>query len=206
MTLTRKDLEKGSMCVVKKGGVGKSDLSRLEADGQVLMIKDMFRKHFFVRWTLGPWLIKKEFKAYSRLTGIEGIPKQVQKIDRLAFAMEYIPGKPIQKGAPLSPSFYSSLDRLIRQVHDRGIVHMDLRHKGNILTTEQGEPYLIDFNSSFSFRPKGLLRRFLFPILRWVDYAGVLKLKKRISPELMTPEELASLERLNRIRNFWIFN
>ena len=83
---------------------------------------------------------------------------------------------------------------------------MDLRHKGNILISEKGEPYLIDFNSSFAFKEKGLLRRYLFPFLRWVDYGGLLKLKKRIAPALLTSEELAFLKRFERLRKLWIFN
>jgi hypothetical protein len=42
--------------------------------------------------------------------------------------------------------------------------------------------------------------------LRWVDYGGLLKLKKRVSPSLMTDEELDFLRRFNRIRKLWIFN
>ena len=83
---------------------------------------------------------------------------------------------------------------------------MDLRHKGNILVSEKGEPFLIDFNSSCAFKEKGLLRRYLFPVLRWVDYGGLLKLKKRIAPALLTPDELDFLKRFERLRKLWIFN
>jgi predicted unusual protein kinase regulating ubiquinone biosynthesis (AarF/ABC1/UbiB family) len=83
---------------------------------------------------------------------------------------------------------------------------LDLRHKGNILVSENGEPFLIDFNSSFAFKEKRFLRRYLFPLLRWVDYGGLLKLKKRISPSSMTPEELAFLKGFDRLRRLWIFN
>jgi predicted Ser/Thr protein kinase len=170
------------------------------------MFKDVRGKRFFFRWALGLWLIHKEWKIYSRLVGIKGIPKAVERIDRFAFAMEFVPGRPIERGEALPPSFFSDLERLLREVHSRGVVHLDLRHKGNILLSEKGEPFLIDFNSSFSFKEKGFLRRFLFPILRWVDYGGLLKLKERVSPSLMTHEELDFLKRFNRLRKLWIFN
>jgi serine/threonine protein kinase len=109
--------------------------------------------------------------------------------------MEFIPGRPVLRGEPLPPSFFQELERILGGVHERGVVHMDLRHKGNILVSEKGEPFLIDFNSSFAFKEKGLLRRYLFPLLRWVDYGGLLKLKERVSPSLMTPAELAFLRR-----------
>ena len=203
--MNREKIEKGSIRLTK-GNFGKPDLNQVEVEGRSLMVKDVRRKNFFLRWTLGLWLIHKEWKIYSRLSGTEGVPQPVERIDRFAFAMEFIPGRSILRGEPLPPSFLSDLEKVLMEVHGRGVVHLDLRHKGNILVTEKGEPFLIDFNSSFAFKEKGFLRRYLFPLLRWVDYGGLLKLKKRISPSLMTPEEIAFLKRFDRLRKLWIFN
>jgi RIO-like serine/threonine protein kinase len=202
--MKREDLKR-SICLVK-GRAGKPDLNQVEVEGRSLMVKDVRRKYFLLRWTLGLWLIHKEWKIYSRLTGMKGVPQPVARIDRFAFAMEFIPGRSILRGDPLPSSFFSDLERVLGEVHGRGVVHLDLRHKGNILVSEKGEPFLIDFNSSFAFKEKGFLRRYLFPLLMWVDYGGLLKLKERISPSLMTPEELAFLKRFNRLRRLWIFN
>jgi len=203
--MNRKDIENKSVCLVR-GRFGKPDLNRVEIDGQTFMVKDVRRRYLFLRWTLGLWLIQKEWKIYSRLKGLKGIPQPVERIDRFAFAMEYIPGVPIERGKIILPSFFSDLEQVLKAVHSRGVVHMDLRHKGNILVSDKGEPFLIDFNSSFSFREKGILRRFLFPLFRWVDYGGLLKLKERASPFSMTPEETDFLKRFNRLRKLWIFN
>jgi hypothetical protein len=203
--VNRKDIENNSTCVTK-GNFGKPDLNQVKMAGRSLMVKDVGRKTFFLRWTLGLWLIHKEWKIYSRLTGIKGIPRPVERVDRFAFAMEFIPGRPILRGESLPPSFFSDLEQVLGGVHARGVVHMDLRHKGNILVSEKGDPYLIDFNSSFAFKEKGLLRRYLFPLLRRVDDGGLLKLKKRIAPALLTSEELAFLKRFERLRKLWIFN
>ena len=201
--MKREDFEHSIFLV--KGRAGKPDLNRVEVKGRSLMVKDVRRRNFFLRWTLGFWLIHKEWRIYSRLAGMRGIPQPVERIDRLAFVMEFIPGRPILRGEPLLPSFFQELERVLGGIHERGVVHMDLRHKGNILVSEQGEPFLIDFNSSFAFKEKGLLRRYLFPLLRRVDDGGLLKLKKRVSPSLMTPEELAFLRRFDRLRRLWIF-
>jgi RIO-like serine/threonine protein kinase len=151
-------------------------------------------------------LIQQEWKIYSRLKGVKGIPQPVGRIDRFAFAMEFIPGVPIERGKMIPPSFFSDLDQVLKAIHSRGVVHMDLRHKGNILVSENGEPFLIDFNSSIAFKEKGILRRYLFQLFRWVDYGGFLKLKERTSPSSMTPEETNFLKRFNRLRKLWIFN
>ncbi|MBM4352053.1 MAG: hypothetical protein FJ106_19450 [Deltaproteobacteria bacterium] len=181
-------------------------MNRVEIDGQTFMVKDVRRRNFFLRWTLGLWLIQQEWKIYSRLKGLKGIPQPVERIDRFAFAMEFIPGVPIERGEIIPPAFFSDLDQVLKAIHSRGVVHMDLRHKGNILVSEQGKPFLIDFNSSFAFKDKGILRRYLFPLFRWVDYGGFLKLKERASPSSMTPEETDFLKRFNRLRKLWIFN
>ncbi|MGO8987897.1 MAG: hypothetical protein ACLQGU_22865 [bacterium] len=203
--MTREEIKEKTICLTE-GNFGKPDLSQAEVEGRSLMVKDVRAKHCFLRWTLGLWLIGKEWKIYSRLTGIKGVPRAIERIDRFAFAMEFIPGRPILRGEPVPPSFFRELERVLQEVHERGVVHMDLRHKGNILISERGDPYLIDFNSSFAFKEKGFLRRYLFPLLRRVDDGGLLKLKKRIAPALLTPEELAFLKRFERLRKLWIFN
>jgi len=203
--VNRKEIEQNLACV-SKGSFGKPDLNQVKVGERILMVKDVRGRPFFLRWTLGLWLIQKEWKIYSRLTGIKGIPQPVERIDRFAFAMEFVPGRPIQRGEALPSSFFLRLKEILGEIHSRGVVHMDLRHKGNILISEAGEPFLVDFNSSYYFREKGLLRRILFPLLRWVDYGGLLKLKQRVSPSLMTPEELSFLKRFNLIRRLWIFN
>ena len=202
--MKREDFEHSIPLV--KGSFGKPDLNRVEAKGRIFIVKDVWRRNLFFRWTLGLWLIHKEWKIYSRLIGIEGIPKAVERIDRFAFAMEFVPGKPVGREDTLQPSFFFNLERMLEEVHKRGVVHLDLMHKGNILISEKGEPFLIDFNSSFCFKKGGLFHRLLFPILRWVDYGGLLKLKQRVSPSLMTHDELAFLKRFNSVRKLWIFN
>ena len=203
--MNRKEIEKRSVCVTK-GSFGKPDLNRVEVEGRSLMVKDVRKKSLLIRWTLGLWLIDKEWRIYSRLAGMQGIPQPVSRIDRFSFAMEFIPGKSILRGQTLPSSFFSDLERVLGEIHSRGVVHMDLRHKGNILLSEKGEPFLIDFNSSFAFKENGFLRRYLFPLLRWVDYGGLLKLKKRMAPALLTAEESTFLKRFERLRRLWIFN
>jgi len=197
---------KHSECLTRGNPFGKPDLNRVRVGERLFMVKDVRRKHPLFRWTLGLWLIQKEWKIYSRLNGIEGIPRAVERIDRFGFAIEYVPGRPIRRGEGIPPSVFSDLERVLQEVHSRGVVHLDLRHKGNILISEEGKPYIIDFNSSFSFGEKGFFRRFLFPALRWVDYGGLLKLKERVFPLLMTPEEVSFLKRYNKLRKLWIFN
>jgi RIO-like serine/threonine protein kinase len=205
MKMKRGDF-KYSECLMKGNAFGKPGLNRVELNGQTLMVKDVGGSSLFFRWTIGFWLIHKEWKIYSRLSGIRGIPEAVDRIDRFAFAMEFVPGRPIARGEPLPSSFFVELERVLREIHSKGVFHLDLRHKGNVLVSEKGEPFLIDFNSSLAFKENGLLFHLLSPLLKWVDHGGLLKLKERVSPSLMTSEELAFLKRFNLLRRLWIFN
>ena len=202
----RREDFKNAGCVIRGNVFGKPDLNRVVWEGHTLMVKDVKDKPFLFRWTVGLYLIEKEWRIYSRLAGIQGIPRIIERIDRFTFAMEFVPGRPVQRGDALSPSFFPSLEGILKEVHARGIVHLDLRHKGNILVSEGGRPFLVDFNSAVSFNAKGPLRRFLFPLLQWIDRGGLLKLKSRISPASMTAREKMLLKRFNRIRRLWIFN
>jgi hypothetical protein len=204
--VNREDIEQNAVCIARGNAFGKPDLSQISVGDQILVIKDVGKKNLLARWTLGLWLIRKEWKVYIRLKGMRGVPKAMEKIDRFAFALEFVKGRAIERGETLQASFFFDLERMIEEMHSRGVAHLDLRHKGNILVSDEGRPVLIDFNSSFCFKERGLLLRFLFPILKWVDEGGLLKLKERIAPSLMSPEESSSLKRFNRIRRLWIFN
>ena len=197
---------KDPIFLVKGNKFGKPDLYQVKIGEDTLMVKDVRGKSFFFRWTLGLWLIRNEWEIYSRLVGIRGTPRAVERVDRFAFVTEFVRGRPLQRGEALPASFFTDLERILSEIHARGVVHLDMRHKGNILISEQGDPYVIDFNSSVAFGNRGWIRRHIFPLLQRVDYGGMLKLKARVSPTLMIPEETASLRRFNRIRRLWIFN
>jgi hypothetical protein len=193
-------------CLSEGNTLGKPVLNLVKTGGRILLVKDVRGKPFPFRWTLGLWLIRKEWNICLRLKGIKGVPDGIERIDRFAFARDFVEGRAIRRQERLSPMFFSELDRVLKEIHARGVVHLDLRHKGNILVSETGEPYLIDFNSGMMFREQGLLRRFLFPLLVLVDRSGFLKLKERVAPSLLTAEEVSSLRKLNRLRKLWIFN
>jgi hypothetical protein len=203
--MTREDL-KDSVLFAKGNAFGKPDLKLIRVGDRTVMVKDVKEKPFLFRWTLGLWLIRKERNIYFRLRGITGIPNGGDQIDRFAFVMDFIEGRVIERNEVLSASFFSRLEEILKEVHSRGVVHLDLRHKGNILVSARGEPYLIDFNSSLSLGQKGILKKLFLPLLMQVDRAGFLKLKERVAPSLLTPEEVSSLQRLNRLRKLWIFN
>jgi hypothetical protein len=67
-------------------------------------------------------------------------------------------------------------------MHRRGVVHLDLRHRSNVMVGEGGEPILIDFGSAFCCRPGGLAARLLLPLLARLDLLALAKWRSRLAP------------------------
>jgi serine/threonine protein kinase len=101
---------------------------------------------------------------------------------------------------------FERLTRLVDQIHARGVAHIDLRKRDNILIGRDGAPRIIDFNASFCFEPGSLGARVLFPFMRQIDTAALLKWKSRLAPGLLTPEETRRHRVMSFLRRFWIFN
>ncbi len=91
-------------------------------------------------------------------------------------------------------------------VHDRWIIHGDLRSRDNILVTAGGDLFLIDFSASTVFNPESWLGRAVFPRLKRAEQRAMLKWKVALAPQELTPEELASHRRFKRFRRLWPFN
>ena len=68
-------------------------------------------------------------------------------------------------------------------MHARGVAHLDLRHRSNVMVDEQGRPVLIDFASAVCFRPGSLLARLLLPRLASVDLGALQKWRERLVPQ-----------------------
>lgn len=74
------------------------------------------------------------------------------------------------------------LHSAVRAMHRRGVVHLDLRHRSNVLADPQGHPVLIDFGSPLYFKPGGLLSKTLAPLLARIDLRALNKWQVRINP------------------------
>ena len=88
----------------------------------------------------------------------------------------------------------------MQKIHERDIVHLDIRYRNNILVTDDGDPAVIDFQSYFRLNR---LPSFLRQPLKEVDLSGVYKRWNRTYPGTLNEERLAILERINRKRRYW---
>jgi serine/threonine protein kinase len=165
-----------------RGGWGNPDVLLARVDGHPVVVKDYAPRAFLVRHTLGRWLTAREQRAHRRVADLDAVPNWLGRVDGLAFALEYRPGRALARSlAPsLPPDFLARLERSVAEMHARGIVHLDLRHRSNILADERGAPVLLDFASALRFRPGGWPSRWLMPWIAAIDRRALGKWRERL--------------------------
>jgi tRNA A-37 threonylcarbamoyl transferase component Bud32 len=195
--------------IIRQGSWAKPDIKSVAYGPDRAILKDFSDKLWPVR-LLGRRQVAREMRALRRLQGIPGIPRCYGEAGPIGILMEPIEGERITRWCrnrrDQAGPMFEKLQRLVGQIHARGVAHIDLRKRDNILVTEDGRPCIIDFNASFCFDPAGPGARFLFPFLRRIDDSAVLKWKSRLAPELLTAEESRQHRFMSRLRRLWIFN
>lgn len=169
---------------------GQGDVAAYEVEGHRFVVKDFRKRTWVVRATWGRWILRREYDRLERVEGIEGVPRPLGWIDRYAFAMEWLDAKRLPHGRDrdnLEPVFFDRLDKLVAEMHARGVTHGDLRRK-NILVDDEQRPYLIDFATAWYVKdvdnpPRGFGR------LCEVDHLTVLKLRNYYCPDTLTDED-----------------
>jgi hypothetical protein len=181
----RSELAPRTRAVLNRGNARNPDVLLVDVDGQLVVVKDFAPRSRWVRATIGRWITRREMRAYRRLAGHPAVPRLLGPIDALAFAVEYRPGRRMSRrlAAELAPGFVDRLAAAVRAMHARGVVHLDLRHRSNVLVDAAGEPVLIDFASAVLLRPDGALGRLLLPWLARWDWDAVEKWRQRVEPE-----------------------
>jgi predicted Ser/Thr protein kinase len=154
--------------------------------GKTLLYEDSSQK-FVIKAPHGSGLIKyihilmlrHENKVYKNLSDFSGAPKCYGMIDNRYLVIEYINGQPIRKQRPANDqAYFEKLFELIEQMHRLNVAHMDLKKKDNLLTTENDQPYLIDFGAAV-IKKKGLhpFNSFWYKLAKRFDYNAWIKHK-----------------------------
>ena len=162
---------------ISVGGFANPDVFVLEHAGVKLVVKDFAPRSRLVRATAGRWIAGREQRAWRALAGHPAVPRWVGAIDALAFVVEHRAGRPLSRSvARETPiAFFSALDAAIAEMHVRGVVHLDLRHQGNVLVGQDGAPVLVDFGSALVLPPGSCSARLARALLGWIDRSAVRK-------------------------------
>ena len=164
--------------------ITKAIVDLVEIEGQPAVLKDFASRPWPVRQLWGPWQLGREARAYAVLAGLRGTPAFLGRVDRQAILLEYVPGRTLASLRPgdLPGPFFDRLDRLLEEIHARGVAHGDL-HRHDVLTGPDGEPCIVDFSTSVTAgRDAGAWSRFLFDQMRLADRRSAAKMRRRMLP------------------------
>ncbi|MBW2230966.1 MAG: hypothetical protein JRG92_09395 [Deltaproteobacteria bacterium] len=182
--LSRAVLAAATEAVLHRGGWGNPDVLLVHHAGRRVVVKDYAPRSAWVRSTIGRWLIAREACAYDWLQGSPGVPRLIGRLDAMALVIEYRPGERLSRElAPRLPAtFLRELERRVDAMHGRGVLHLDLRHRGNILADEDGQPVLLDFASAIRLSPARAPGRWLLAGLARIDHRALDKWRARLQP------------------------
>jgi hypothetical protein len=162
-----------------------------------------------MRW-LGRFLAYRETWFMNRLAGIGGIPASLGavRIDGkacdTAVSRAWIEGHALAEGEAVDDCFFPQLAAILAEVHRRGVAHVDLHKRENILVDDSGRPHLIDYQISFGLpagsRLAALLLGGVLRLLQQCDDYHLLKHRVKHRPDQVG----LSLADMQRLRPWWI--
>ena len=94
--------------------------------------------------------LEREYAAYQRLDGVEGVPACYGLLAHRYLLMEFIDGTTYRQASWHDrDTWFAQLLVIIRAFHARGVSHGDLKSKNNMIAGTDQKPYIIDFGTTF---------------------------------------------------------
>jgi len=176
----------------------RSNIFRRGYQGYVYLYEDKDRRLIIkapMGWGLGRLLrramLRNEYRVYSRLSGVAGVPRCYGLVDGCYLVLEFIDGVPVRSARITDRDvFFETLLNLIKELHKAGVAHTDLKKKDNLLVVEGHTPCVIDFGVAV-IRKSGFapLNRYLFNLSSKFDFNAWVKLKYDGKYEDMVDED-----------------
>ena len=201
---SRDDLSRAKISLLRDGRIANAVVTRVDLDGRSWTMKDFSSRPWYVRYVVAPFLLRRELSILARLHGVDGVAQTSFRVDRFAMAVSFMEGDSLGKVPPetVTPTYLEAFEQLLKTMHARGVVHLDVRGTGNVMMRPDGTPGLIDFHASLY---TGWMPNCLRRLLEDFDLSGALKKWLKFQPEAMGEARRKELERINRLRKFWIF-
>jgi RIO-like serine/threonine protein kinase len=192
--------------LLHKGNWTNADVSLCSQDHDQWVEKGFNDKPFLIRWTIGIVLTQWELFISTRLKGLAGIPLGYARKSLCTLTYNYMDGVVLGSRTldhDLPVDYFTACEKLLHAMHEKGVVHLDLRRGTNWIVQPDGSPGIIDFQSALlvNLLPKRL-KNFLFSI----DYSGLYKMWNKKCVQALDPERQKIIHRINRLRRLWIFS
>ncbi len=192
-TIDLAQIRQHSTTTYRKAHGSRPDVLLINIDGDEAVLKDYTHSDTWFRRLIAPLLVIREVRSLKKLDDVTGVPRLYHVYNRLCFLVESVNGiaaSQMQKDT-LDNDFFERMNKVLDDVHEKGVTHCDLRSAGNTLITEDHQPWLVDFVASIHQSSRwNIIGRWIFDQFVEADYGAVLKLKKRLAPELLTKEEI----------------
>lgn len=160
-----------------------------------VVLKTYRKQHLFglpMSW-LGKIICNHEVENLQRLRSLTQVPELISLYDRSGFIYQYIEGRTLAETKNPPDHFFDQLLDLLKKIHNRGIVYLDMNKRSNIIIGPDGRPFLIDFQISLFLNKNPIFGKnfaeSLSNCLKKADLYHLLKHKRKLKPELLRPEE-----------------
>ncbi len=104
-------------------------------------------------------LLARERRALAAAGDLDGLPRELPHVlteaehgggdphtvlMRTVLVRSFVPGVPLSEARELPRDWFLHLERLVRDLHARGVCHNDLHKEQNVLVRPDGRPALVD--------------------------------------------------------------
>lgn len=200
--LTRADFDVAPVEVLQKGAAHAPDVLLYDIAGERIVLKDFRDKPWMWRTFLGRLLTAREARVLRALGGMANVPQFRGRPDRWSVAMTYVPGRratSVVEDTGHNDAYFAELEAMVAEMHRRGVVHMDMKHRTNLAATTDGRPVLLDFASGLCFNPRRLIGRLLLRMFAVPDRIALLKWRRKLSSGGVSEADACKLRRLRLI-------
>ncbi len=192
--------------IIQKGKWGNSDVYLHGYNTGLFVVKTFAHHSWFIRNTIGSLLIAREYKALKRLAPCKGTCNDAIRLGKFTLSYRYVKGQNLSSYARrnnfIDSRFFPDLEKAVKEMHDYGIVHLDIRTGSNVIISETGKPFIIDFQSYLDLRL--IPGKRLKAVLKSVDLSGVYKYWAKMNPETLDREKKEKLAASNKNRKLWV--
>ena len=205
--LTRDILKALPSKPLRRGSDFDPDIAIYSIDGEEIVVKDFARKDWMTRNLYGRFSIRREAKALERLAGVRGVPQYRGRPDAFSVAMTYVPSSPVSAIIGASKDnepFVRELEEIVAAMHQRGVLHLDMKHRTNIVVTKDGHPVVLDFTGSIRVNPHRFGGRSATWLLGAGDRMALRKWKRRLCPQTLSPREMRRAQFERKLRRMWL--
>ncbi len=177
----------------------KADVSAYTLPVGKVAVKSYAARPFWIRWTLGLWLLRRECAAYRAAAagGVAGLPEFLGCVGSHAFATRWIEARPLSsfRGRKVPAAVFDRLRSILDALHGAGIALGDLHHR-DVLLSEDGAVHVVDLTTAVRRGARGNpLRRWVFRRFREIDDVAYLRLRARYLEEREADLELEAAKK-----------